>query len=413
VYALCEYVGADPWHSLPGTLSYDEMKNFMEYLGAPPDVGYGKVRAELGHPKPWTEVFRRIHVEFGNEAWNNAGPYQCGGFNGDDYWKDLFALGRKSPYYKPNVVFHAAGQAANSWLNRAIFARVPNADRFGVAPYIIHSFTKAQADALNTDENLFAWAFAYPLWYSRHKDGPMFQNRELAQKSGIELSVYEMNHHITGGDGPLEPRNKIVTSIGGGLNVANTMLLMMKELHTRTQCLFSLVQHSYNAQGVGAVRLWGTALNMRKGRERYRPTFLACMLANKAIGGDLVETVQSGLDPKFSVTGVFGGRKGEETLENLPKIWSYAFADGKKRGLILVNLDTSSKQPVVVKWAGDAAGNAAQSWSLSADSITANNEFEVEKPQVEIREEKIADFASGKQLTLAPFSMRALAWETK
>ena len=79
MYVLCEHLGCDPWYTLPGTLSQDEMKRFMEYLGAPSDVGYGKRRAELGHPKPWTEVFRTVHVELGNEAWNNAGPYQCGG----------------------------------------------------------------------------------------------------------------------------------------------------------------------------------------------------------------------------------------------------------------------------------------------------------------------------------------------
>jgi len=413
MYELCEYIGADPWYSLPGILSYDEMKNFMEYIGAPPDVGYGKLRAELGHPKPWTDVFKHIHIEFGNEAWNNAGPYQCGGFNGQDYWKDLIALGKSSPYYKTDVVFHAGGQAANSWLNRAIMSRVPNADRFAVAPYVIHNFSKAEADALDTDDKLFRWAFAYPIWRSRSKDGAMFQNYELAQKAGIELSVYEMNHHITGGDGPLEPRNEIVTSIGGGLNVVNAMLMMMKEHHIRSQCLFSLAQHSYNAQGVGPVRLWGTALNMRKGHERYRPTFLACAMANKVIGGDLVETIHTGLDPKFSATGIFSGRKGTETVADLPKIWSYAFADGKKRGLILINLDTLRTQPVAVRFAGDVAESSARSWLLRADLIAANNEFEVAEPQVKTQETNVADFASGKRFVLPPFSMLALSWELK
>ena len=107
----------------------------------------------------------------------------------------------------------------------------------------------------------------------------MKQNGELSKKHGIELSIYEVNHHITHGDGPLAPGNRLVTSIGGGLNVLGTMLLMLKEHHLRTQALFSLVQHSYNAHGIGPVRLWGTALCMRKGMERYRPTFLGCAMA--------------------------------------------------------------------------------------------------------------------------------------
>ena len=79
-------------------------------------------------------VFEHLHVEFGNEAWNNAGPYQCGGFNGPDYWQELIRIGKESPHYRPNVLFHAAGQAANSWLNGGIMPRVANADCFGVDP---------------------------------------------------------------------------------------------------------------------------------------------------------------------------------------------------------------------------------------------------------------------------------------
>ena len=49
---------------------------------------------------------------------------------------------------------------------------------------------------------------------------------ELTEKAGIGLSIYEVNHHTTRGNAPLEPRNKIVASIGGGINVANNMLMM-------------------------------------------------------------------------------------------------------------------------------------------------------------------------------------------
>jgi len=413
MYELCEYLGCEPWYCLPGTLHIEEMEKFIEYLGAPPDVGYGKRRAELGHPKPWTDVFRRIHVEFGNEAWNSAGPYMCGGFNGKDYWRDLIAAAKKSPYYRDNIVFHAGGQAVNAWLNRRIMEDVPNADCLAVAPYILHDFSKADAEALDADDKLFRWAFAWPILRSRREDGAMRRNWELAKKLGKELSVYEINHHITRGDGPLEPRNRIVTSIGGGLNVANTMLMMLKEHRVRTQCLFSLAQHHYNARGVGPVRLWGTALCMRKGHERYRPTFLACALANNIIGGDLVETRHSGADPTFSAEGVFFRRKGRETVAGLPVIWSYAFADGKKRGLILVSLDTSKAHTVEVRFPGRAAGGSAESWLLSAETIAANNEFEAGEPQVAVRREKVADFASGKRVALPPFSMLGLSWMTE
>jgi len=204
-----------------------------------------------------------------------------------------------------------------------------------------------------------------------------------------------------------------VTSIGGGLNVANTMLQMLKDYGARTQCLFSLIQHSYNAQGVGPVRLWGTALNMRKDRTRYRPTFLACALANKVIRGDLVETVHEGANPTFSATGIFSKRRGVETLENVPALHSYAFSSGSMRGLIVVNLDVTASHDILVRSPGQAAEGRAQSWLLTADRITANNEFETPEPEVTITEGEVTDFNSGHRLTIRPFSMLALVWEVR
>ena len=413
MYELCAYLGCEPWYCLPGTLHQQELANFMEYLGAPADVGYGKKRAEMGQIEPWTEVFDHIHIEFGNEAWNNAAWYQCGGYNGPDYWKDLIAVGKRSPYYTPKVLFHTAGQAAWSGRNAGILENAPNADRFSVAPYLISSLNKKDLEILDNDQKLFQWVFAKPIWRSRDPRGAMFQNDELARKAGIELSIYEVNHHTTHGDAPLEPRNKIVTSIGGGINVANNMLLMMREHGLRTQCLFSLIQHGYRAAGIGEVRLWGTALNMRKDHERYRPTFLACMLANKVIGGDLVRTIHSKNEPTFDATGYFNSRSDTETVSDIPVIWSYGFARGQKRGLILINLDVSTPRHVIVKFAGIVADGQATSWALAAETITANNEFEVGPPQVEVTKDILQGFSSGNRVTLPPHSMKVFSWEVE
>lgn len=411
-YELCKHIGTEPWYCLPGTLRKEEIGQFMEYLGGDETTEFGKLRIEMGQREPWTDVFTNIHVEFGNEAWNNAAAYQLGGFNGPDYWRSLVETGKASEYYRTNVIFHAAGQAASTSRNESIMARVPNADRFSVAPYILHSFSKEEAARQDTDDKFFRWAYAWAIRRSMSEDGSMFQNYELAKSAGIELSIYEVNHHITGGDGPLEPRNKLTTSIGGGLNVANNMLTMLKEHHIRTQALFSLVQHAYNASGVGPVRLWGTALTMRAGRERYRPTFLACATANGVMHGDLVKTVHEGTRPTFDSTAEFSRRNGVETMSDVPVLWSYAFSDGKTRALVVVNLDTNKAREVAVAFEG-AADGPATSWLLAADSITANNEFEQPEPQVKVQENEVADFASGHRLTLPAHSMIALKWKVQ
>ena len=152
---------------------------------------------------------------------------------------------------------------------------------------------------------------------------------------------------------------------------------------------------------------------MRKGKERYRPTFLACATANKVLGGDLVETNHSGAAPTFDATGPLSRKDKHETMRGLPVIWSYGFADGRRRALVLVSLDTKQARPVEVRFAGEAAGGGAKSWLLTAEKITASNEYEVGEPQVTVQERAIADFASGRQLTLPPFSLLALHWDVQ
>jgi alpha-L-arabinofuranosidase len=413
MYELCEYLGAEPWYCLPGTLHKEELANFIEYLGAPADVGYGKMRAEMGQQRPWSEVFDHIHIEFGNEAWNNAAWYQCGGYNGPDYWRELIDTGKNSPYYKSNMLFHTAGQASYSGRNAGILKNAPNADRFSVAPYLISQLNNKDLEILDTDEKLFRWIFAKPIWRSFDPRGAMFQNYGLAKEAEIELSIYEVNHHTTHGDAPAGPRNKIVSSIAGGINVANDMLLMMREHKLRTQCLFSLIQHMYRAQGVGNVYLWGTALNMRKGHERFRPTFLACMLANKVIGGDMVETIHSGNEPTFDAAGYFAYRGDVETIRDIPVIRSYGFAEGRKRGLILMSLDVSVARPIEIVFAGKPVQNKASLWRMSAEKITANNEFENPEPQVTVSQETLNNFSTGQKITLSPYSMAVFEWEVQ
>ncbi|MBI5723531.1 MAG: sigma-70 family RNA polymerase sigma factor [Planctomycetes bacterium] len=411
MYQLCEYLGVEPWYCLPGTMHMDEMKSFMEYLGGPADSKYGKLRADMGHPKPWTETLRQIHVEFGNEAWNSAAHYKCGGFNGPDYWKDLISLGKTSPYYKSNVIFHAGSHANNIGVTEQICADVPNADRISIAPYMAQFLEKADVEKLDSDDKLFRWVFSWALQRTLKEDSSLNRTYAATRKAGIELSFYEVNYGASG-DGPPEPRNTIITSLAGGVNLANTLLLMLKRQGTRIQNVFVLAQYDSKMPNGGRARLSGVALTMRKGKERYRPTFLGCALANKVLGGNLVETVHSGANPTFQ--GAAGRSEDRKTsLENFSAdcIWSYAFSDGKKRGLILVNLDLKDSRPVEVRFQGKPKG-PVKCWTMAGDKPSASNELENDKPQVEIVESQL-QLENGGKLTLPPCSMQAYAWEVE
>ena len=407
-YGLCEEINAEPWYCLPGTILPEELEQFMEYVAGNSNTPFGKKRVADGHPKPWTDTFSRIHVEFGNEAWNNASDYQCGGYNGADYWRDLIAKAKASPNYRKNIIFHSAGQASYSYRNKGIMEKTPNADACSIGPYIMHDLKKEDMSAWKNDDEFFRWAFAWPIDRSLSAGRSMTDNYKYAQQNNIELSIYEVNHHITGGDGPLEPRNKLVTSLAGGINLCNNNLLMLREQGIRTQNIFGFVQLQFRASA-GMVRLWGTTLNMRKGHERYRPTSLAGRLANRVMEGDLITTTHSEGEPTFTATGRFEDNKPNTSL-TYPTIWSYAFKNGNKRGLIIFNLDVSESQQTRITFDGNAQQGATMHL-LSGDTPGANNEFEVAEPQVTITEKTLPDFKSGSLINLPPHSMSVVEWK--
>lgn len=395
-------------------MTLDEMKGFMEYLGSPPDTGWGRLRAELGHPKPWTETFTGINIEFGNELYN------FGGYGGPDYWHDLIEAGKKSPYYTPNVFFTMGvqGQALDC---------AQNTDSLSVANYVCWGFTKQQHEQyLADDDALFRWAFA---WTLNAAIGDKSKFRSLynrARPLGIRLSLYEGNYHSNFGDGPSEPRNKLVTSQAGAVSYLNSLLLLMREYQVRKQCYFNFIQFAHTGGGnafgskeAGTVRIWGQVLSMVSGQERYRPGFLAAEMLNRVLCGDMVETVHSGARPVFEASGPFSldiqgfAKTPVTTLKDLPAIWTYAMRDGRRRAIILVNLDTKQAHPVRLEFDGGTKG-AAHQVQLAAESLTANNEpdWNPGKSPVELRESDFANFRSGQLLTLPPHSMTTLHWET-
>jgi len=417
-YELCEYIGAEPWYGPPGTMHEDEVEKFMEYLGAPADVGYGKRRAAMCHPEPWTKTIRKIHIEFGNEAWNQFGPYIWGGYNGPDYWKSLIARAKASPYYDPDkMVFHMGSQNRSFKMAAKIMKETDNTDRICVAPYIWDKLTPKQEAFLSNTNNLLRYAMAYTLDFLIRDEGPMMKVAAEAQKSGIELSTYEYNYHMTHGKGTLPPRHTITFSQAGGLNIINGMLAMQQEFPAREQCFFTLagryfVWNKINWPG------WGVALNLKPGSEQFRPNGLALTLCNQGIfpNGDLLATKVRGADPRFSATGPeFYSQNSYElkgavaTIQDVPCLWSYAYRKGNERSLILMNLDVGKAHEVEIQFPGTASG--VERWIQTSDSPTANNEV-ADDQQVKIEKGTVKDFFSGYKETIPPHTLIVYRWTT-
>lgn len=68
--SLCRKNNACPWIILNPHVADNELRMLAEYLGAPPDKGFGRLRAMHGQPQPWTAFFRTIYFEAAHEPWN-------------------------------------------------------------------------------------------------------------------------------------------------------------------------------------------------------------------------------------------------------------------------------------------------------------------------------------------------------
>jgi hypothetical protein len=155
-------------------------------------------------------------------------------------------------------------------------------------------------------------------------------------------------------------------------------------------------------------------------RQRYRPRFLALAAANRVMGGDLVETVHTGVDPKFSVTNRFGAGYGpsrnpvELTVADVARIHSYGFREGRRRGLVLVSNDPRSAQTVTIAFTGTVRGGKARVWWVDSKDIEDTNEIDWSPEGVAVTlAEREIDFRSGAEITLPPATLMSLEWEVE
>jgi len=403
---LCEHLGADPWMSVPATSSPQEMTNLMEYLGGATSTPYGQIRAARGHAAPWTGVFSRIHLEFGNEHWNNtafrggviSAAVPCGA-RADE----LFGAIKSSPYYAAAQVNCVLGGQSG---NPAPALQFHNAsslhDTFTLAPYM-----SGRVDTFATTEDLFGPLFSEPEWWSFNPSatsGLMRYAFDQLQASSrpVPLSIYEVNLHTTSGGISQSALDSYTPSVGAAVAVADHMLVMLRELGTRDQCMMSLAGHRYtwpDASGKTAA-LWGVTLDMDK-THRRRPTFHALRLLNDVLGGDMLRTTSSGDNPTWSITNA-----NRVTFTNAHHVQSFAFKNGTQRGLVVFNLHRTNALDVRFSGPNAPAGSLTLR-RLTSANITDNNETaEIVAPT----SQTLTSFDPAQPLSLPPYSMTVLQW---
>ncbi|MFP4222981.1 MAG: hypothetical protein ACLFVN_02775 [Phycisphaeraceae bacterium] len=426
-FQLADEVDANAWANLPGTMLPEDIEFYLEWIAGPTDTPGGALRAKLGREKPWTDTIEEVYVEIGNETITFGGN----GYSGPDYWKNLIATGKKSPWYDPEHIKFMVDQQPSLSQN---FEKTPNADLLNVHNYNVNpSMFADEVDRyLDTDEKLAKYILASP-YYLWTEDPGFAPDSEwgavqFARTHDKELVSYEGgNYHTTHGDASPKLRNKFLTGAVGGLSMANNMLWIHKNMEVTAQNQFNLFGFSFAGHGAFGdgteVRLWGQVLNpLDEQKRRYRPAFLGTELANRLIYGKLVKTAHQGDDPTFSSTGLFKSKarnekqyekiKDDAVTIDVPMLYSYAFDDGDRHSLILVSYDLEKTRKIKVDLPDgqQVHGGFARTWTLAADSMWANNEPESPRPGVRIEPGRIDGFADGVEVDVPPYTMIGLEW---
>lgn len=404
---LCREVDAEPWYVIPPTLTAEEMINLCEYLCAPADGShpYADWRAELGQLEPWTSVFPMIHLEWGNEMWGAAsgsdpffGASAMGGDRLGVMAHDRFgAFKDYGPYFDPaKFDFIIGGQVGWPGRQREIEQYSSNHNSVALAPYF-----GTLSNAWGNTQDIFGPLFAKPIYESTL--GNVKQSKDQLASVGrpTRLNIYEINFHTTGDATPLDIRNDFVTSMAGGVAMPLFMLHYMKTFGMREHCAFQALQYSFNRGNGEHVRIWGCLRDLNV-TGRKRPTWLGMEIANKAIRGDMIETVHSGIKSSWTQSAI-NAIYSPVTVDH---IQSFAFREGRAYGVVLFNLHLTESKRVRIA-APSKPGSSAKEYILAANSPHADNE---DANNVAITSRTVSNFRQYHYTTLPPCSVYVLTW---
>ena len=413
---LCQHLGAEPWIVLPPTASQTDLLGFVAYLAATSGP-WATRRVSQGQAAPWTSVFPTIHLEWGNELWGSgtpSDPFGGASVNGGVRLGALadraFEIVKSSPHYAANanrLNLVIGGQAGYSGRQQEIEANANDHNSVALGPYF------GRLDQFATEAEIYGPLFANATYQGRTPNGAMQQSKQhlLNGGNGTALSIYEINFHTTQQVAglPSSVRNEFVAGASGAVALPLAMLVYMTELGVRDQCAFTAIGYSYRFDSSGGwppqqdqfVQVWGLLRDLYHYNLR-RPTWLGVELANRAIIGDVITTVQTGADPTWLQPAI----NGIGTATTVHKVQSFAFRDGNDYGLILMNLDLNDPQVVRL----DLPSTPQASASLHAIEPANLGDINATSEVVTLTTTQLGDFADGYQMILPAHSIRAVRW---
>jgi alpha-L-arabinofuranosidase len=373
-------------------MSTQEAANLMEYLGGPVTTKYGATRAALGHPVPWTQTFARIHLEFGNEAWNTAQPGATMPISGAYAGRTnlIFRTIRGSQWFSATR-FNLIANTQAVWDGRTIelLQTMREADMLDIAPYLFSSF--------NDDSSI------------EHIYDHLQAHAAATAEHPVHLAVYEVNLGTTAGTASQASIDATVPSVGAGITVLEHELLMLRDLGITVQNTFQLGGGDYHFDNTAGTNkhettpLWGVVVDMGGASNRVRPVFLAQQLVNEAIRPEMLTTFISGDNPAWNQP---HSANDNVALDNARELQSFAFANASSTTLIVVNLSRTSARTVGLGGACSPRGRVRVE-TLTSAKITDSNELQ-ENVKIATREEMNIVPATS-VFTLPTFSMTSFS----
>ncbi len=416
---LCEDSKANPYFALWGLYSDEEVSQLMEYLCAPADIGYGKIRAAQGRPEPWINSFDRFVIECHNESWNNNQRFNIAGSakRPDVYGKianRLFTLIKQSPYYQadkfvcalngkfldPYTKVNKRNKTETKGWSMIALDNCPEADMIEWGLYYRGADGVGDAsgkqDKLMTDQLLYNARIVKP-----KMDMALQLQKYRKEKLGKDLllSVYE-----AGPGYPLpdpgktfhEDFEKVGKSLASGVVTLDAFLDNQKDGFFAIN--YFLLNSGYN---------WA-AYNNFQDMVPY-PSWQVLMMHNEHCDGDML--VVDTLDSKQinyateSITKItYNGKKRSVTIpgtDNIDLVRCHAYQDGPKRSIILLNRSYTETRDVHITcdW---AVSPTAELYTLTNESPSAHN---LHEQQVFIKKHDITDFSQNYSIALPPSSV--------
>ncbi|MCC6152284.1 MAG: hypothetical protein IT367_00900 [Candidatus Hydrogenedentes bacterium] len=404
---LCKEADSEPWYVIPPTFSPEELRNLSAYLCAPTSSNhpYALKRAALGQEEPWTTVFPKIHLEYGNELWGAAsgndpffGASMLGGKRLGRVAHDRFNILRSGPFFdgaKLNLII--GGQNGSPDRQGEIMDEATSHNSIALAPYF------GALSTYNTQEEIYYPLFARALATELTKAHTSKQIIDSYNR-GTEMSIYEINYHTTGGSIPSSIRDPFTAGASGALALPLYMMSFQRNLGINLQCAFTALGFSFKDENNNFCRMWGMLRDI-EGTKRKRPTWIGVELANKAIMGNLVESTHSGAIP----TKTIGAINALPVPQTFPVINSFAYHDDFDHSVMLYNLDLNSAHPIVLNHAHRPQSTATM-YQFAPSDINLTNE---DTQNLIYQTTPITNFTDSYAMTLPSKSITVLKWSTK